>query len=490
MAIACVFIPSFPLVVAWQERTANDTASPPASLAQAAIVVDKPQRGRVIALSPAAYALGVRAGMSSVQAAAAAPEAEALVHDPAAALLRWEEALDRLDASSPAIESPRPGVAYLDLRGIPATLEEQRTKMARAISAPPCALPARVGIASTRIAAYAAARVDRIIEPRYEAAFLAAQPLRLLGLPAEDHERLALFGVRRLGELSALPAGALARRFGTQALRWHALARGEDRQPLRPRPRRIAIEASAQAEEATDRLEAILFACRGLIDRLAADLQRAGRRCARMELTLGHERGGEQRLRCEVASPTARAEVLFALLRARLEGMPGIGAAVNSVRAEAVRVEGGGTPLPLLAEPSPDPETLQTALARVAGAFGEQRLQRAELHEAFRPEARFAYVPFELSAALAPANRRDGARPTAHLRLLESPREVPVRLRRGVPCAVDGDDIVEVAGPWRTAECWWRQGSERDDYDVQTGGGAILRIARAGARWYVLGSYA
>jgi len=473
-------------------------------------VVDKPQRGRVVALSPGAHALGVRVGMSHVQAAAAAPEAEILVHDAAAVQRRWEEVLERLDAASPAIESPRAGLAYMDLRGIPLTLEEQRVRIARLASTPPERLPARVGIASTRLAAFAAAREQCIVEPREEAAFLGAQTLRLLGLPREEHERLTVLGIRRLGELTALPAGALARRFGTPALRWHALARGEDREPLRPRPRRAAIAASAQAEAPTEHVEAILFAVRGLIDRLAADLQRAGRRCARVELTLEHERGGERRLRCEVASPTARAEVLFALVRARLEGAveaearegsdaPPLGEAVSGVRLEATRVEGGGIPLSLLSEPGPDPEALQTALARVAGAFGEASLHRAEVREAFRPEGRFAYAPFDAGGALESAGRRRGAsaraddralRPAPHLRLLREPREAAVRLRRGVPCAVDGEELVEVAGPWRTDERWWSGGAERDDYDVQTGAGEILRIARAGARWYVLGSYA
>ncbi|TAM86113.1 hypothetical protein EPN42_13805, partial [bacterium] len=305
---------------------------------------------------------------------------------------------------------------------------------------------------------------------------------------------------RRLGQLAALPGGGLARRFGPQALRWLALARGEDRMPLRPRPRRTTVAVSAQAQEPIDRMEAILFACRGLIEQLAADLQRAGRRCAQLELTLESERGEARRLRCEVASPTARAEVLLALLRARLEGVAeeresAICEAVSGVRVEAVRVEDGGIPLSLLAESRPDSETLQTALARVAGAFGEESLRRAEVHEAFRPEGRFAYAPFDARSALASVERHRAAsdtatQPSAHLRLLHERREIVVRLRRGVPCAVGDDEVVEVAGPWRTAERWWSEGSERDDYDVQTAAGTLLRIAREGARWYVLGSYA
>jgi len=465
------------------------------------MVIDRPQRGRVIALSAAARALGVHLGMSQVQAAAAAPETEILVHDAAATQRRWDEALELLDAASPAIESPRAGIAYLDLRGIPLTVEQQRERIARMLTAPPCELPARVGIASTRLGAYAAAREQRVVAPDEESTFLAAQPLRLLGLPPEEHERMTLLGIRRLGELAALPAGALARRFGTHALRWHALARGEDHVPLRPRPRRAPIVASAQAEEPTDRMEAVLFACRGLVERLAADLQRAGRRCARLELTLEGERGHARRLRCEVASPTARVDVLFELVRARLEGTLEVrggdaqSEAVSGVRIEATRVEDGGAPLPLLTESRPDPESLQSALARVAGAFGEESLQRAEVRAAFRPEGRFAYAPFDAGGALTSVERqrmqRDGVtKPAAHLCLLHGRREIAVRLRRGVPCAVDGDEVVEVAGPWRTAERWWDGGGERDDYDVQTSAGALLRIVREGTRWYVLGIYA
>jgi hypothetical protein len=66
-----------------------------------------------------------------------------------------------------------------------------------------------------------------VCRPGGEAAFVADAPLELLCADDDVLLRLRLLGVTTLGRLAALPLPYL-RRFGSDALRWHELAHGQD----------------------------------------------------------------------------------------------------------------------------------------------------------------------------------------------------------------------------------------------------------------------
>ncbi|MBD5633395.1 MAG: hypothetical protein IAI49_02850, partial [Candidatus Eremiobacteraeota bacterium] len=101
MPVVCALVPAYKVAVA---RLAD-----PSLHDRPLIVADKRERGHAIALDEAAYALGARAGMTLVQAGAAAREAAIAYDDPARCRTLWERALDALDVASPLVEDAGDG---------------------------------------------------------------------------------------------------------------------------------------------------------------------------------------------------------------------------------------------------------------------------------------------------------------------------------------------------------------------------------------------
>ncbi|MDQ2908126.1 MAG: hypothetical protein M3R44_02110, partial [Candidatus Eremiobacteraeota bacterium] len=224
MPVACALVPSYKVALVRLKDSAVGN--------RPTVVVDRFERGHVIALDEAAYELGARRGMTLVQAAACAREAAVACDDPQRGRALWERALDALDAASPLVEDGGDGAALLDMRGIEgsgrAWLGSVRAAFAQDDELR--ALPLRVALAPNPFVARTAARVrdGTIVQPGEECGFVAPLPLRFLELERGTLERLALLGVRTLGELAALPHGPFVRRFGAEAAGWHARACGRD----------------------------------------------------------------------------------------------------------------------------------------------------------------------------------------------------------------------------------------------------------------------
>jgi len=162
-------------------------------------------------------------------------------------------------AHSPRVEDAGAGRIYLDASGLEGLFGDEPHLAARLRDAAAAVgVKIRVGIAESRIAALAAARLGRgvtIVEPGGDAAYLAPAPLSLLDLPEETATRLSRWGLRTLGELAALPTAGLFERLGGDGVRLQRLARGEDPRPLvswRPVP---LFEESAAFEWGIETLE-------------------------------------------------------------------------------------------------------------------------------------------------------------------------------------------------------------------------------------------
>jgi nucleotidyltransferase/DNA polymerase involved in DNA repair len=99
-------------------------------------------------------------------------------------------------------------------------------------------LTASVGVATSKLVAKIASDLRKpdglvVVPPGTEAAFLAPLPIRRLwGIGPKGEEAFARAGVRTIGDLAALPAGALERRLGTHGHDLQLLARGIDDRPV------------------------------------------------------------------------------------------------------------------------------------------------------------------------------------------------------------------------------------------------------------------
>ena len=289
--IVCVLIPRFQLTIATGDRA--ELLQRPAALA--------PELGgaqQVGEVSLAAEAFGVHPGMRLGEALARCPRLALVPPDPAGVADFWERLLVRLESIGAAVEPERPGLVCFDARGLlrlHGGIDGVLAAARRALR-----VPARFGVAPSRFAAVAAATKARVRRPEIVSgvaglvsrgtstrgaedrararAYLAPLPVALLrarAMLADLPEALERLGVRTLGELAALPAAALADRFGQAGLLAHELASGGD-SALRTRPASEFLRESLELPEAASgfQLERGLGL---LIDRLLARRERRGR---------------------------------------------------------------------------------------------------------------------------------------------------------------------------------------------------------------------
>jgi protein ImuB len=202
---------------------------------------------------------------------------------------------------------------------------------------------ARVGAAPSRFAARAAALAVR---PRRSApaslpfgavpsgssvvvpagavrAFLAPLPVALLRARPELEdlpETLERLGVRTLGELSALPASAMAERFGHAGILALDLAQGRDtrlepRKPPEPVVERLALPEAASGMQLERALEL-------LIARVLARPERRGRALRSLSIAARFVAGGTWRTRVTLRSASADPGRLRISLAPRLAELP------------------------------------------------------------------------------------------------------------------------------------------------------------------------
>ncbi len=372
--------------------------------------------GTVVDADPLARALGVRRGIPLGDAHRLAPEATFLDLAPDADRDAVEAACERLAAFSPGITGtsdvtdPAFGRIAVHVDGLTRLWGVEEALVARMDEALATILPGppRAGIAGTSFAASIAAAHGPedgrpvLVPPGDEDRFLAPFPARLLTRDPDVRARLARFGLRTIGSVAELPRTALVARFGDEGARLHARARGEETERFRPRraPERLAL--ALPLDPPTEGLEAVRFVLRRLAATLADQLQARGQAAGTARLTVTCDlafapRGTIPELCIEqrLPEPTADPEAIERLLLARLEKTPPP-AAVARLELELGRVEAAtGQQLPLFTPQAARDARLAWQLARLAIAFGVDRVHRVEIvdPEAVIPEARWRWAP-------------------------------------------------------------------------------------------------
>jgi protein ImuB len=417
--IVCVLSPRFALVTAAGDRA--ELLGHPLALA--------PEPGgvqQVGDVSLAAEAFGIHPGMRLGEALSRCPELTLIAPDPAGVEDLWERWLVRLESIGAGVAPERPGLVCFDARGLLAlhggldgVLRAARTALRT---------PVRLGVAPTRFVAVAAATRARARRPEIvgvpagpgrvkgsrrpvpvDAAatsrsaalardYLAPLPVTLLRARpalAALPEALERLGVTTLGELAALPAAAVADRFGRVGLCARDLARGGD-DPPRPR---VACEILRESLDLPDsalgpQLERGLGL---LIDRLLARRERGTRtlRAVILSATLV-ERGGTWRRQVVFR------EALTDSVRMRLALIPRLSELPAPAQQLGLAVDRFGPPgadqRSLLQDPAAlRASRLREAVRQARAAAGpEAALRVLEVDPGSRvPERRAVLTPFE-----------------------------------------------------------------------------------------------
>jgi protein ImuB len=263
---------------------------------------------------------------------------EPALADPVEAGELTERLLRRLERIGAAVESERLGEAFFTLDGLRGLYGGERAGVLAAARRA-VETEVRIGVAPTRFAAHAAAQRETIVPPPAASDFLAGLPVSTLAgrlelSPREAGsliETMRRLGVETLGALARLPDDRVADRFGHPGLRALGLACGED-SPLRPRRshEEPAVEIELPEGAAGGQLE---HALRLLVARLLAAPQRKGRTVLGLRLGALLSSGGSWSVDQGLGRPSASARILLALLRPRLEALPG---PVSALRLRAL----------------------------------------------------------------------------------------------------------------------------------------------------------
>ncbi len=402
------------------------------------------------------------------------------------------------------------GVAHL-FGGEARLLEDLCARLAR------FGLTARAGLADTLGAAHALARfapsAAAIAPAGATEARLAALPVEALRLAPETVLLLKRLGLKRIGQLYALPRAALERRFRSADVAEAVLARLDQALGLAPEPRRPLAEPPALFVERTfaDPLlspEGLEAETARLADELCASLDARNLGARRVCLSLYRADGTVAEARAGLSFPCRTPEHLMALLKEKLGALDagfGVDALVlSAVHVERREPEQAALAPRLDASAGGDPARL---IDRLANRLGSDRVMRVVPRASHMPERAQAARP-ALRTCDEPA-RTDvpGQAPRpAFLLACPEPIRVIAEVPEGPPARFTWRRVerrvARAQGPERIAPEWWREiggrpSRTRDYYRIEDEAGAGYWVFREGLygrdedqpAWFLHGLY-
>jgi len=487
--IACVVVPLFPLA-------ARLRSEPGLAGAAVAVFEGNGNAARVVAATRSARRAGIQPGQTLPQARALLPDLLARGRDRESERAAQEALTEVADSFSPRVESADEGIVYFDAAGIPIPVGEgdAETHLGRAVIAAveKAGLPARFGIAASKLAARVAAGLPdspTVVPEGEEARFLAPLPLARLAPEMELADTLERWGIRSIGELARLPEGEVAGRLGELGRELHATARGVDPRPLEP----------------------FLFVGNAALERLVRRLEAQGLACRRLEVGLKLDPEGYDARAITLPAPTRDVKTLLTLTRLELEARPP-GAPVVGFTFTAQPDRARQAQLALFGPAALSPDRLATTIARLVAMLGAERVGSPRAVDGHVPE-RLAVADY--SPPPPPLERRAPrtGRGLLAIRVLRPPVELEVTAKGRHPEQREGSGASQrpvsvqsanggeseisgavrvAAGPWNLEEGWWSAApASRDYWDVELAAGGLYRIYRdrASDKWYADGMY-
>jgi len=407
----------------------------------------------------------------------------------------------------------------------------------------------RLAVADTLGAAWAFARFaagdgqPALVAPAEAGDMLSPLPIAALRLDPALVEGLHRVGLRRVGEVMAMPRDALARRFGETTARRLDQALGTLPEPLSPLgevpSRRVRLSLAEPIADPAD----LARAAERLTRDLVARLEREGLGVRRLDLGFHRVDGRVERIRIGTARPSRDPVHLAKLLVGKLDTVdPGLGvedAILAAFAVETLAAEQLESPLPQEMSSRPLSAAkgggsagaaypgVAPLLDRIGARFGLDALARLEPRASHIPERASAAVPIGNSGCSkepprAPSGGEGGVsdpqNPPRPVRLFAPPE--PVEAFWVLP-----DDppfrftwrqrahrVAQADGPERIAEEWWRPTGRstggppvdgvgaadaiRDYYRVEDESGRRFWLFRAGLpgdlppRWFIHGLFA
>lgn len=466
---------------------------------------------RVSALDERAEALGLRCGMGMADARAMQPRIDVVEAEPEADRRLLEALADWCDRYTPLVALDGEDGLFLDITGCAHLFGGEKAMLddltVRLLGQ---GFGARVGLASTPGAAWAAARYDLLpIAFGEERQALAPLPLAALRLDAVVRAKLESVGLRTVASILDAPRAPLVRRFGGTLMMRLDQALGRLEEAVSPRLPAPPLSAERHLVEPISRTEDIERLLLMLAGNLKQDLERRGEGARRLQLVLFRVDGAVSRIGVGTSRPMREPILITKLFHERLATLESdidAGYGFDLVRlavlaaASFSEVQGEFAGAETQAE-----EDLALFADRVRARLGEQAILRPIMVESHIPERAVVLSHF----AEGDGNRK---KPSAAIgserpiRLLAHPEpvEVTAEIPEGPPMNFRWRRVVYrvtgAEGPERIAPEWWRGDGEatRDYYRIEDDGGRRYWLYREGfygnpeapPRWFMQGLFA
>jgi protein ImuB len=261
------------------------------------------------------------------EALSTCPTLVVVERDPAAVEEEWEQLLRRVEDAGLAVEPTAPGCAFFRTDGLERLAGGLQEVLRRALEAAGPEWQPRVGAATRRFAALAAASVAPpgralVVDDGETDLFLEPLPLDLLPLTIERRRELSELGIRRLGELAGLTRAAVADRLGPDGAEAWRLVHGEDGERVEPRRPTEEIAETLTFPEAIGNAVSLEQALAALLDRLLAWPERGGRAPRQLTLSARLVGGGSWRRSLTLREPSAQSARLRVALAPKLAELP------------------------------------------------------------------------------------------------------------------------------------------------------------------------
>jgi protein ImuB len=493
----------------------------------------------VTELTAAARERGVVEGLTASQAMARCADLIIKTRSVPQEQIATEVLLQTAAAFSPNLEDTAPGVCIVELKGlglsfaetIPGTpAEPWARRILRALAQ--CGLTGQIGFGVTpELAAFAARAANPVLvlqanclqppsafplshrmgEGRGEGnltgitesrvpgvtrhiacASIDSFPVSALQPTPELLGILDRWGIRTIGDLLALGKDRVVERLGVPALELFDRVSPHALRPLKLAVPKEEFVETMDFEQRVETVEPLLFVLRRFVEQLARRLDLRHLVVGEFHLRLALDSGGAHERSLKIPSPTGHVDTLFRMLHTHLETVR-TDSPIVSVRLAAQPARAETHQFGLFETTLRDPNRFAETLARLTALCGPDRVGAPRREPSHRPDAfRIELPEFGVTVKLERTANKVSA--GLALRRFRPPVSAHIEFRGPRPAllrsSISNGAIIDVRGPFLGSGHWWDDTRwAREEWDIRTADGSLLRIFRSSNGCFVEGVY-
>ncbi len=322
-------------------------------------------------------------------------------------------------------------------------------------------------------------------------AFIAQLPLEALQPAPEIAAVLARWGIRTVGQFIALGKNEISERLGTEAL---GLFKRVSEDAIRPLKLVAPPEHFSEQIEFENEIETagpLIFVLRRFVEQLALRLQARYLAVGEFHLRLGLASGAQYEHTFKIPSATGNVETLFRMLQTHLE-MVRTDSPIVSLQLAAQPARPDLHQFGLFENTLRNPNQFAETLARLAALAGMENIGTPVLEATHKPDAfRMRRPDFDSVPGRDSEPKTTDGLP---LRRFRPPLPAHFEFRGAYPALIRSrmfnGAVRGARGPFISSGQWWDDRRwAREEWDIETTEGSLLRIFRSSDGCFIEGVY-